>query len=297
MSTKIGWTDETINPIRARDKRTGEVGWFCEKVGPECKFCYAATMNMWRGNGLRYTADHAPFAEMFYEPEKMERVLGWRKPRKIFPFDMTDMFHPMVRDEWLDHIFAVIALARQHTFQLLTKRHERMHGYMNAPDTRRRVALKIMDVVAKLKPATMSIPFEHRPDSTEDDPRFWAIWPLPNAWMGVSAGDQDSADKRVPVLMQTPAAKRWVSNEPSLEGVSFWPWLSKDAPVRLDWIVWGGESGMGARPADPAWARLVADQCEASGTPLFVKQMGGVKDKREDLEDLPCDLRIRRFPA
>jgi protein gp37 len=204
--------------------------------------------------------------------------LRWSKPRRIFVNSMGDLFHEDVPDAWIDRVFAVMALAPQHTFQVLTKRAKRMREYCAPIDARRSDALGA---------AVLALGYR--------GPLEALRWPLPNVWKGVSAEDQQRADERVPDLIDTPAAVRFVSAEPLLGGIDFncIPWL-KDRPrfpetddisdgrsalrtiddSRLNWIIVGGESGPGARPMHPDWARSIRDQCAAAGVAFFFKQHG-----------------------
>jgi protein gp37 len=197
-------------------------------------------------------------------PEKiLTDPLRWAKPRRIFVNSMGDLFHESVPEEWIDKVFHIMALAPRHTFQVLTKRSKRMRDYLTNPATQ------------KLYPGL----------------------PLPNVWLGVSAEDQTRADERIPDLLATPAAVRFVSAEPLLSHIDLSRFLvcagcadedrpnearrSIDAGViahcgnpRLDWIIAGGESGPGARPMHPDWPRQIRDQCAAAGVPFFFKQHG-----------------------
>jgi len=242
----------------------------------------------------------------------LAKPLHWRRPRHaILQFDP---FHESVPDEWIDKIFAVMALAPQHTFQVLTKRSKRMRDYIGTragdwnivlPDAFRPGALPISRhaVIAHLGDTTE----EHRKPYDAKPTR----WPLPNVWLGVTAEDQTRADERIPDLLATPAAVRFVSCEPMLGPVdltrvaapkvteeddplgwtfnaletgdyySFIDSLGRseggDGPQRdaaLDWAIVGGESGPGARPMNLEWFRGLFTQCQAAGVPFFGKQLG-----------------------
>jgi protein gp37 len=211
------------------------------------------------------------------------KPLQWQKPQRIFVNSMSDLFHEAVPDEFIDRIFAVMARAPHHTFQVLTKRPERMRSYIQAAD---------ISVLAPLGRAIQAIP-GHRPAAYS--------WPLPNVWLGVSCEDQQRADERIPLLLQTPAALRFVSAEPLIGPIrfkqqnpdGFWPpnaaqpdvaWLRhRDWPddfqywtTGLGWVIVGGESGPGARPCDVAWLRSIVKQCQMGRVPVFVKQVGAV---------------------
>lgn len=240
----IEWTDATWNPIRARNRITGQVGWFCEHVSRECDFCYAEKQNVntFFGNGLPYKSSSLPQLELFLDEEMLTRPLRWRRPRHIFVCSMTDLFGRFVNGEWIDRIFEVMHAAKQHTFQVLTKRPERMYDHVS-------------------RSAWLS-----------NDP-------LPNVWLGVSAGDQSAAEKRVPLLLQTPAAVRFVSAEPLLGPVDLSIYLASgyvEPPHTdvVDWVIAGGESGPSARPMHPDWARKIRDDCGDYGRAFFFKQWG-----------------------
>ena len=271
--TKIEWT-------RNDDGTEGKV-WNplagCSVVSPGCTNCYAMRMAgrlekmlpdshyrgltkvvngnpVWTGKIAR-APDH-----IFYAPQK------WKKPTRVFVNSMSDLFHGDVPDEWINDIFRIMAETPQHTYQILTKRAERMREYM----TRRR----------------------------GKNP------PQPNVWLGASVEDQARADERIPLLLETPAAVRFISAEPLLGHLSITQWLHDvdcemvqddvctccdPREVRIDWVIAGGESGPGKRPVNIDWMRDIRDQCFAAGVPLFVKQI----DKKIPIPD---DLMIREWP-
>jgi protein gp37 len=249
--SKIEWTEATWNPV------TG-----CTKVSPGCDHCYAETFaERWRG-----TPGH-PYENGFdvqLRPGRMDQPLRWTKPRMIFVNSMSDLFQDGVPDEFIAEVFAVMALAGRHTFQLLTKRHGRMRSLLNKrafPKLVENRALKRNEYAKHLE------------------------WPLLNVWLGVSVEDQQWASIRIPALIDTPAAVRWISAEPLLGPVDL-NYTDKDALVDggLDWVVVGGESGPGARPMDPDWARRLRDECAAASVPFFFKQWGGRSAKANGRE-------------
>lgn len=297
-STSIEWTDATWNPLRVRQKTTGKIGQHCERVSEGCRSCYAATWNRRNlpngGTGLDYTRGSRDVVEPFVDERVLTQPLRWREPRRIFVANQTDLFGDWYTDEQRDCVFAVMALAQRHTFQVLTKRPERMREYLSSADRLERLA-------------RLMVPSGTGPDCREIVADEWvpkwvahARWPLPNVHLGVSVEDQKTADARIPVLLDTPAALRWISLEPMLGAVSIeralcscaWPAdamrsrhnLSCRADTRtpddqrrwagLDWIVVGGESGPRARPCDVAWIRSIVEQCKTAGTSVFVKQLG-----------------------
>ena len=225
MSTDIEWTDETWNPV------TG-----CTKVSPGCDHCYAERVTeRFHGPGS--------FERVVLHPDRLDKPLRWRKPRKVFVNSMSDLFHEQVPDTFIGLVWQVMAETPQHTYQILTKRHARMRSFLNRwPD------------------------------------------PLPNVWLGVSVEDQKWADIRIPALLDTPAAVRFLSCEPLLGAVSLTRWLHGGFGVAgpwpdLDWVIVGGESGPGARPMRPDWARSLRDECEAADVPFLFKQWGGIRPK------------------
>jgi protein gp37 len=287
--TAIEWTESSWNPVRGTKGRHT-----CVRISHGCKNCYAASMNR-RGLGgepLDYVAG-ADIPRL--DTDALVLPLRWRKPRKVFVCSMTDLFWDAIPDEDIDRVFAVMALARKHTFQALTKRADRMRAYLNGEGVAQRIS-DAAQVLARASKAQFSVPRDIKAYPVGPDGEFgyrWFIpWPLPNLWLGVSVEDQQRADERIPVLLQTSAAVRWVSYEPALGPVSFrwmgaWP---ENAPTtamnpagatghldgmrRLDWIVVGGESGPHARAFDIAWARQVVEDGKAAGVPVFVKQLG-----------------------
>jgi len=284
--TKIEWTDAVWNPV------TG-----CSKVSAGCKNCYA------EGVANRFWGERK-FTDVRCHEDRLDVPLRWRKPRRVFVNSMSDLFHDDVRDDFIDRVFATMQLAPHHTFQILTKRPERMRDYMTTRvvgesqgmtygDRIRLVGCKLLEAMPnRLANATCK-----RVGSVSQHP---TPWPLPNVWLGVSCEDQRAADERIPLLLETPAAVRFVSVEPLLERVNLWPWDSDPKtyalvgprkrrrattcapdiegvdrmPASLDWVIVGGESGPGARPCDVAWIRSIVRQCKESSVPVFVKQLG-----------------------
>lgn len=254
--TGIEWTDATWNPV------TG-----CTKVGtPGCDRCYAETFaERWRGTPEHYFANGF---DVQLRPNKLALPLRWTRPRKVFVNSMSDLFHDKVPDEYIARVFAVMALAPQHTFQVLTKRHGRMRSLLSCDDFRSEVTQTFVGWAVE----DLSLKTGHLESATGD----W--WPLPNVWLGVSAEDQKRADLRIPALLDTPAAVRFVSAEPLLGPIDLHgdP-IGKDSVFwigHLDWVIVGGESGPGARPMHPDWARSMRDQCVAAGVPFLFKQWG-----------------------
>lgn len=291
----IEWTDATWNPI---------VG--CSIVSPGCTNCYAMrtagarTKHTAKYEGLTKPSKAGPIwtGEVRLWEKTLTEPLRWREPRMVFVNSMGDLFHEDVLDEWIDKVFAVMALAPQHTFQVLTKRAKRMRDYVSTlaehPGDRSALFAGAGLISRQVRrPALAAGPV---PD-----------WPLPNVWLGVSAERQKEADERIPELLATPAAVRFVSAEPLLGPVDLgaawhgesalgsecWgdcAWCQNGHPPLhncmrgqgdpekgrsgLDWVIVGGESGAGARPMHPDWARSLREQCQAAGVPFFFKQWG-----------------------
>lgn len=280
MSAKTGieWTDSTWNPIRGVRGRH-----HCTKISPACTNCYAAAMNV-RFSGL----DYVKGADTFRLDEKvLGEPLLWTPARRIFPCSMTDLFHEDIPINFIASVFNVMVSAtvncgkrhkhqeecregEPHTYQVLTKRASRMLQMIQA----------IPDYAAERFPG--------------DSPLSIALelgdWPLRNVWLGVTAENQQYADERIPLLLQTPAALRFVSYEPVLGPVDFTRYLGAPLtsdleewdthnvwgshPERVDWIIAGGESGPRARLTNVDWLWSVLKQCRDAQVPCFMKQLG-----------------------
>lgn len=267
MSNKstIEWTDATWNPV------TG-----CAKVSAGCKHCYAE--REWpRLTRLVPAYAGRKFTDVRTHEDRLDQPIRWKRPRQIFVNSMSDLFHPDVPNDFLPEVFAVAAVAKWHIFQALTKRAERMRDVLNDP--------VFFDAVACIAKQVYGV------ELSADD------WPLANVWLGVSVEDQAAADERIPLLLDTPAAVRWISAEPLLGAVDLTrvmrtqkhsDWTYCDNALtgmhgtqcgqyqgnKIDWVVVGGESGPKARPMHPAWARSLRDQCAAAGVPFLFKQWG-----------------------
>ena len=251
--TSIEWTDATWNPV------TG-----CAKVSPGCDHCYAETI----AERFRGGAAFPNGFDVTLRPHKLDQPLRWKRPRRIFVNSMSDLFHDSVPDEYIAKVFAVMAAGRHHTFQVLTKRHGRMRALLSSAEFRGAVEEQLHQYADPTRGGNI-------PTGPWDGPEWWPLW---NVWLGVSTENQQWADIRIPALLDTPAAVRWISAEPLLgpidlhtdpieAGSPFWG-------SQLDWVVVGGESGPGARPMHPDWARNLRDQCQAAGVPFLFKQRG-----------------------
>lgn len=238
--TGIEWTDSTWNPI---------VG--CSIVSPGCTNCYAMAQaarivamqptSHYAGTTQPSKAGAVWTSKVALAPDHiLTAPLRWKRARRIFVNSMGDLFHEAVPDDWIDKVFAIMARCPQHQFQVLTKRSKRMREYATIASDMGQHWLALREV---------------------DE-----IWPLPNVWLGVSAEDQARADERIPDLLATPAAVRFVSAEPLLGPIDF----SRFGPV--DQIIVGGESGTGFRPMQIEWAEDIMRQCREAGTAFFFKQ-------------------------
>lgn len=280
--TGIAWT-------RAADGTKGAtwnpvVG--CSKISAGCANCYAETVDkrfaaQWGREYMPWTAANAAHNVRLHA-DRLEQPLRWARPRKIFVNSMSDLFHEQVPDEFIRRVFAVMGEAHWHTFQILTKRPERMKKLLNS-------------------------------FLTEKDFATWTggtepPFPWPNIWLGVSVENQQAADERIPLLLQTPAAVRFLSMEPLLGAVDISSFLPHELFVcqkcgeetdggdldhtgfhancggeldpngqtddGVNFVIVGGESGLNARPMHPQWVRTIRDQCVAADTPYFFKQWG-----------------------
>lgn len=296
----IEWTDRSDwNPVRG-----------CTRVTEGCRNCYAESI------AARFCGAGQPFegfatkkggearwtGKVELQTNRLTLPLKWRKSAKIFANSASDIFHESLPDSDIHKIFAVMALCPQHTFQILTKRPERMAQYCNS---RRHMGDSgICDAINQI------------PNHLGN--RHGALeMPLRNVWLGVSVHDQSSADECVPLLLATPAAKRFVSYEPALGPVDFAKIQARGGDykfnafegqghdgARLNQVIFGGESGPNARPAHPDWARNTQRQCAAAGTAFYMKQWGewaevSLVDKSQEIFDQYDALnyeKMHRFP-
>lgn len=285
--SKIAWTETTWNPVSG-----------CSKVSEGCRNCYAE--RFWP----RLSASHVgryrgrKFTDVLCHEELLDQPLRWKRPRKIFVNSMSDLFHPDVPDVFIDRVFAVMGnvfclMEEPHVFQVLTKRPERMRRYLDDPSTVCRVTLA-------MKAMGLNLHGENSPP----------VWPLPNVWLGVSVEDQETANERIPILLQTSASIRWISAEPLigpivLEDVRppagripdpvgmFRSIRQKGSPPgslsRIDWVVVGGESGPKARSSKKEWFESLIAECASADVPIFVKQLGADYQEARNLQ-LRCRI-------
>jgi len=309
MSTgsSIEWTEATWNPV---------VG--CTRVSAGCDHCYAVAMThrlekmgqakyagltVLNNHGDRHFNGHVRCVE-----EALEVPLKWKKPRRIFVNSMSDLFHRDVPFEFIDRVFAVMALCPQHTFQILTKRPERMAEYLSY---KRDIGFYMTECYEqRLDDWSVRRPIQ---DQSGWPAKGWEYcsalhnWPLPNVWLGTSCEDQAAADARIPHLLKCPAAVRFISAEPLLGPIDLQQAVTCGCPNGgkceidgstghrvipdsaeggmliecacsrlggIDWVIVGGESGKGARPCNVEWIRSIVRQCREAGVACFVKQLG-----------------------
>lgn len=301
--TGIEWTDATWNPIRG-----------CSRVSEGCRHCYAERV------AARFSGPGQPYEGLVrisntldgrkptgwngtvrMVAEHLADPLRWKRPRRVFVNSMSDLFHESLTNEQIAAVFGVMAAAGQHSFQVLTKRAARMRAWFewargDFTDQQRGIACAPHTFRAMLDAAFEFLGQSNKPvldaawHAHDED-----VWPLPNVWLGVSVENQAAADERIPELLRTPAAVRWISAEPLLGAVDLGlprTWLvgatarkilrdtgargavpaHLQPPPSLDWLVMGAESGPGSRAADPAWFRGLAEQCRSAGVSVFFKQ-------------------------
>lgn len=304
--TGIVWTDATWNPV------TG-----CAKVSAGCKHCYAER-NWGRLQHLPAYAGRA-FTDVATHADRLDQPIRWAKRRMIFVNSMSDLFHPAVPDDFIDSVFGIMWACLYgrneqdgHVFQVLTKRADRMRDYMST-DRREAWARAAVHHGGGIDPDGIfdqTLSFEG---------------PHPRIWLGVSVEDQAAADERIPLLLDTPAAVRWISAEPLLGPVDLSPaylpcpnaeyvimdpetggyeccsscdYTGISDEIGIDWVVVGGESGPKARPMHPAWARSLRDQCAAAAVPFLFKQWGEWQPVHPSGASIPgCGTTPQREPA
>lgn len=310
--SKIEWTDATW-PITVGCTRTAPAGSAQSGCGDASGGGCYAEQSVARVNRCSIGAGRpAPYADLVrlvkrgdrtvarwtggakFFPDRLAMPLRWKRPRRIFVSSQSDLFHESLTNEQIAAVFGVMAAAPRHTFQVLTKRAARMRAWFEwvsgmsgvnltsgavtrmACDPLTSCLIKADRLGAKIPPADI----QHAPS-----------WPLPNVWIGVSVENQAAADERIPELLRTPAAVRWLSCEPLIGPVEIrggrdgcgdcdpcigghpcGPHINVLHHDGIAWVVAGCESGPGARPCDVAWMRSLRDQCAAAGVPYFLKQ-------------------------
>jgi len=269
--TRIEWTQATWNPV------TG-----CSPISPGCAHCYAARMAKRLAGRAGYPEAPDEF-KVTVHPQRLGEPLRWKDRRMVFVCSMGDLFHEDVPDEYIDAMFAVMALAKRHTFQILSKRPDRMRDYFKAGNS----------LFGRMNEAAQETGLIKQWQAVMPTQRHGMVpgreWPLGNVWLGVTAENQEQADKRIPVLLEIPAAVLFVSVEPMLEEIvldrreinGWWNepvnYLTGEGDgIRgaIDWVICGGETGPGARPMHPQWVRSLRDQCQTAETQFFFKSWG-----------------------
>lgn len=297
-NTPIEWADATVNAVNG-----------CSVLSPGCKHCYAMKqahrVDFRRGLVSRTAGGQVWTGEVYLHEKSLLQPLRWRRPRRIFWNAHGDLFHENVPDAWIDRVFAVCALTPQHTHMILTKRPERMRAYMRHKWSTQEMLTPLEEwqdcTYYRVLIAAQKID-RYRYQDSDIGGCNW--WPLPNVWLGTSAEDQTRADERIRPLAHwregTPAAVRFLSCEPLLGPVVICEYCarghhpmmdSRNDPRSkyhagaggfgeacgfngIDWVIVGGESGPGARPMHPDWARSLRDQCAQANVPFFFKQWG-----------------------
>ncbi len=293
--SKIQWTDETWNPVRG-----------CSRSSPGCDHRYA--MNQ----AHRFSGPGQPYeglttlrngrtdwvGRVRFVPEQLDKPLRWKRPRRVFVNSMSDLFHPGFTNEEIAAVFGVMAAAPQHIFQVLTKRAERMREWFAWAQKRGEDGARLFDedpldwrIRQLLHVSARRAGVDMNADARQN---HGGPWPLPNVHLGVSAENQETADERIPHLLATPVAVRFVSAEPLIGPVDLnaiqipeeraglrFSSLTRQHDARygtsdtlVSWVIIGGESGPDARPCDVAWIRSIVTQCREADVPVFVKQLG-----------------------
>lgn len=311
--TKIEWADATWNPV------TG-----CTKVSPGCDHCYIDRAFPFRLSGTKFVkfcprckghgiidAAHTPCPDcldgtvagnigattgVWVHPNRLDQPLRWKRPRRVFVNSLSDLFHESVSDEYIARVWAVMALAPQHRFMVLTKRHGRMRSLLSSS-------------------AFADLMGESIEETNAGVGDYSIQYPLPNVWLGVTVEDQKRADLRIPALLNTPAAVRFLSCEPligpvELEFIHYFEpkcngcsgivspahepscGTEPGAHWGIDWVICGGESGPDARPMHPGWARSLRDQCQGAGVPFHFKQWGEWAPEDQTPEDVIVPGRV-----
>ena len=258
QTTSISWTDKSWNPV------TG-----CSHVSPGCEHCYAEALSLRFGRSKHPWGAQWAAENVVLHPERLDQPLKWRKPQKVFVNSMSDLFHEQIPVAFIAEVFARMAWAPSQTFQILTKRAERMQKIISDPG----FTSWVNGIMAQraVREGWCACELDE--------------WPLTNVWLGVSVEDQRRADERIPILVECPAVVRFLSCEPLLGPVSLKSWMAAEIPDPLDgtpeeqwgdspidWVIVGGESGPHFRPMDARWAAAIRDQCLAAGVAFWFKQ-------------------------
>lgn len=331
--TSIEWTDFTANPLKYRNAY-GHVVWGCAKVSAGCTHCYAEALAQRYRRGGPFNAAEMAHLTPYLDGAELRRMLTYKPAagQRCFVGDMTDIFGEWVPDEMIAALFGVMAARPDVTFQLLTKRPHRMREWFDwisrvGPSIHSLGAARGVRWYAWVLGGRLGADWETAVSpSWSGSAPSWR-WPLPNVWLGVSAENQAALEERLPHLLETPAAIRFVSAEPLLGPIDLTAdALYRDVPccgrdwceycagtgtrrgLPIHWVIVGGESGQAARPCDVAWIRDVVSQAAEGDVPVFVKQLGtrphasGNRLRLCDRKggtpgEWPADLRERQFPV
>ncbi len=258
LARQLNAIPASLNPVRG-----------CSRLSEACRNCYAAGIAHrfgHKGNGIwagltDLDPDGTPRfnGTLRWVPEVLTTAINAKRSRVYFVCDMSDLFHARVDQDWIDQVFAMMALCRHHRFLLLTKRPDRMRRYLIDPETPRRVAV-YADMLGGQSMRAGDLHHAYGPGVDGALPR----WPLPNVWTGATVSDHAA----VAELRAVPSVLRFLSVEPMLGP------LNLPDPPRIDWVIAGGESGPRARPSHPDWFRSLRNDCVAAGVPFFFKQWG-----------------------
>jgi protein gp37 len=258
-NTGIEWADATHNFL-----------YGCDPRSPGCKNCYArfsVRRQDKRMPGLTVMDDRRGLVwtgKIFFAEHRLDQPVRWGRGRKVFVNSLSDLFHRNVTDEWIEAGFGVYAGSPRHTAQILTKREDRMVEWYDKMGGMKDPAMHCISTAAEI----LAKHYDTSVAKQMGRMTPTSVWPLPNVWMGVSVEDQMFADIRIPALKKVPAVVHFLSMEPLIGEVNS---LDFDG---IEWVIVGGESGPGARPMKPEWARYIRDAALSSGTPLFMKQWG-----------------------
>jgi protein gp37 len=321
--TAIGWTDFSSNPIKYRDRETGKPAWACVKKSDGCTHCYSEALALRWNRGRAFSRPNIDKVAPYLDEKEMRRLATDPKlaGKRVFIGDMTDIFGSWIPDDFLDHLFAVFAWRQDVTFQLLTKRPQRMEAWFREAFQFRRDDGGIgwhgrQERIFDRMQDSPYIEIDPRNDAywKSDGSYRWPGWPLPNVWLGTSVEDQRAADERIPHLLATPAAMRFLSCEPLLGPVDLRALHPDGVTFTVDsltgrgrhllgftgqtdavhWVICGGESGPNHRAMDPAWLTSLVEQCRGAGVATYVKQDSGLYPGKQGR--IPDDLWIHEFP-
>lgn len=324
-ASSIEWTDATWNPT------TG-----CTRASAGCDHCYAftmtkrlAAMGQEKYQGLAGNGHFNGVLKMW--DDELQKPLKWKKPRMVFVNSMSDLFHKDVPFEFIDKVFAIMAITPQHTYQVLTKRPERMAEYLETIGQACKEPSSWTRGERLSAWAGDALDAKQRQQLIEASDAGWWEWQrMPNVWLGTSVENQQAADERIPHLLRCPAAVRFLSCEPLLGPINLREFTGIDMGNAFErealaefrelypdglpdnsynaiyerelkagnsskWAIVGGESGGGARVCQTQWVRSIVRQCESAEVPVFVKQLGakvGTDHRELDSEQLQAGGRL-----